>query len=183
MSLMWFGGFSGSLIAAGAFESIATVTVGSGGASSIEFTGIPGTYQHLQLRYLAKTSGGTTWYSMGAHCNNDTANNYTYHIVQGNGSTASAASNAPRSSLLLGHVAAGNKTYFGAGVVDVLDYSSTSKYKTFRSATGTDQNGSGYCGMYSGLWMSTSAVASIQVIAPVASWVEHSTFALYGIKA
>jgi hypothetical protein len=35
------------------FESIATVTVGGGGAATVEFTSIPGTYQHLQIRAIA----------------------------------------------------------------------------------------------------------------------------------
>ena len=48
-----------TLDTAGDFESIATVTVGSGGASSIEFTSIPGTYQHLQVRGLLRQSSSS----------------------------------------------------------------------------------------------------------------------------
>ena len=36
------------------YESIATVTVGSGGAANVEFTSIPGTYTHLQIRMLGR---------------------------------------------------------------------------------------------------------------------------------
>ena len=46
----------------GNYESIATVTVGSGGTSTISFTSIPQTYTHLQLRYIARnayTGGGS----------------------------------------------------------------------------------------------------------------------------
>jgi len=38
----------------GDFESIATVTVGAGGSSEINFTSIPSTYQHLQIRILSR---------------------------------------------------------------------------------------------------------------------------------
>ena len=38
------------------FESIATVTVGSGGSSTISFTSIPGTYKHLQVRGIGRTN-------------------------------------------------------------------------------------------------------------------------------
>jgi hypothetical protein len=41
------------------FESIATVTVGGGGASSISFTSIPATYKHLQLEIYGKNNRGT----------------------------------------------------------------------------------------------------------------------------
>ena len=39
------------------FESIQTVTVGSGGQSSISFSSIPSTYKHLQLRCFAAGAG------------------------------------------------------------------------------------------------------------------------------
>ena len=48
---------SGGAAAAGtAYESIATVTVGAGGSSSVTFSSIPSTYQHLQIRYINTTS-------------------------------------------------------------------------------------------------------------------------------
>ncbi|NCU72421.1 MAG: hypothetical protein EBY66_05360 [Candidatus Fonsibacter lacus] len=44
----------------GSYESIATVTVGSGGSSYIEFTSIPATYSHLQIRIISASVFGTT---------------------------------------------------------------------------------------------------------------------------
>ena len=38
------------------FESIATVSVGSGGAANVEFTSIPATFTHLQIRAILKTT-------------------------------------------------------------------------------------------------------------------------------
>lgn len=168
--------------AAGAFESIATVTVGSGGASSIEFTSIPGTYQHLQVRGVAKAAGGTSWYNGALTFNSDTATNYSVHILQGQGTAASAAGYVNTSSIYTPMLAAGNKTYFGAWVIDLLDYADTSKYKTVRSFTGTDQNGSGYVQLTSGSWRSTAAISSVTISLGL-NLVEHSTAALYGIKA
>jgi hypothetical protein len=44
-------GMSGNLWAPGKdFDSIATTTVGAGGASTITFSSIPSTYRHLQIR-------------------------------------------------------------------------------------------------------------------------------------
>ena len=40
------------------YESIATVTVGSGGTSEINFTSIPATYTHLQLRIITGSNPG-----------------------------------------------------------------------------------------------------------------------------
>ena len=44
------------VIMPGSYESIATVTVGSGGAASVEFTSIPSTYTHLQIRAIVRTN-------------------------------------------------------------------------------------------------------------------------------
>jgi hypothetical protein len=46
---------SSRLAAVGDYESIATVSVGGGGAADVEFTSIPGTYTHLQIRALSIT--------------------------------------------------------------------------------------------------------------------------------
>ena len=40
----------------GDYQSIATTTVGAGGAASISFTSIPATYQHLQIRAIGRSS-------------------------------------------------------------------------------------------------------------------------------
>ena len=48
---------------ANTFEQITTVTVGSGGASSIDFTSIPQTYTDLVIKTSARnTSTSTTMY-------------------------------------------------------------------------------------------------------------------------
>ena len=44
--------------AVGDYQSIATVTVGGAGSTSIDFTSIAGTYSHLQIRCLARASTG-----------------------------------------------------------------------------------------------------------------------------
>ena len=50
------GTIASSFEVAGDFESISTVSVGSGGAANVEFTSIPATYTHLQIRSLAQTN-------------------------------------------------------------------------------------------------------------------------------
>ena len=71
---------------------------------------------------------------------------------------------------------------FGAYIVDILDYASTSKNTTTRALAGYDNNGNGSLYVKSGLWLDTSAITSITVTPNAGNWVEHSTLALYGIK-
>lgn len=163
------------------FESIATVSVGSGGSSTVEFTSIPSTYTHLQLRYMARNSSANYFVRIGFN-NNTTATDYAYHILNGTGSSITTGyennySYAPR-------VYSGSPTQvFGVGVVDILDYANTNKNKTFRGLGGFDANGSGELDFISGLWMKTNAITSIQISAYAGSYQQYSHFALYGCKS
>jgi hypothetical protein len=173
----------------GDFEPIATVTVGSGGASSIEFTSIPSTYQHLQIRMLHRNTGtnGLNYIAVmqvGAS-SADTGSNYSWHLLRGNGSSASASSGTSQTYMLAGNeIALSTSTLgWGAAVIDILDYGSTSKNKTIRSLNGVDSNGDGYAEIYSGLWMSTSAIGAIKLSYTANNFAQYSTAALYGVKA
>ena len=145
---LWLGilGASG-LISGGDFEAISSVTVRSGGASSIEFTSIPSTYQHLQIRYSCRTSLPA---SMVILYNGDTTNSSDYrsHNLVGNGSAA-AASSYTFSDL---YSIFNTTNVFTAGVIDILDYTSTSKVKTLRAFRGVDANGSGNLSVHSIGW-------------------------------
>ena len=161
---------------AGSFESIATVTVGSGGASSVTFSSIPSTYTHLQIRGIFK--GG---YNLYGQFNSDTGNNYKAHYIYGNGSSVAAGVGATQDIVFVGR-AAGDGSQFGGFVCDILDYNNTNKYKTVRALMGWDNNGSGEMFFDSGVWMSTSAITSIYLYGPGVI-AQYSSFALYGIKS
>jgi hypothetical protein len=169
---------SGSLLAS-SYESIATVTIGSGGASSISFTSIPSTYKHLQIRALvgSTVSAGN---SMNMYFNTDsTTTNYYQHNLRGNGSTATAgAANIYRVSYT-----AGSSPNFGAHIIDILEYTNTSKNKTVRTLSGYDANGSGNVSLNSELWSNTAAVNAITLTLDGSqTFQQYSSFALYGIK-
>ena len=68
------------------------------------------------------------------------------------------------------------------GVMDILDYNNTNKYKTFRILSGYDGNGTGGLQLNSGLWQSSSAITSIKIEPNTSTFQQYSTFSLYGIK-
>jgi hypothetical protein len=158
------------------YESIATVTVGSGGAANIEFTSIPSTYTHLQIRGigLITSAGGFT-----VQFNSDTGSNYSWHQLYGEGSIAQSNSGATQTFMYMAY-GGGSATAPNALVTDILDYANTNKYKTLRSLSGNDLNGSGGIQFWSGNWRSTSAITSIKV---TASFNQYSQLALYGVKS
>jgi len=173
--------------AAGDYESIATVTVGSGGSSTISFNSIPSTYTHLQIRAIARTTrtGSSGIDYCGIRFNSDTGTNYVYHLLYGNGTSVTAQAGTSSSIIISGNAPRDGVTasIYGANVFDILDYANTNKYKTVRTLGGADTNGAGQITFSSGLWMNTSAITSITLSPESDSWKEYSHFALYGIKS
>lgn len=169
-----------------AFNSIATVTVGSGGASSATFSSIPSTYSHLQIRALVRGTRAATYDSFFVRFNGDTGSNYTQFQLEGSGSAVAASGSEAggQNAAWLGYLPASTNTanVFGSSVVDIVDYKSTSKYKTVRTLAGSDNNGGGYIVLYSNVWLSTSAINSITITGQNANLAQYSSFALYGIK-
>jgi hypothetical protein len=159
------------------YESIATVTVGSGGTSTISFSSIPSGFKHLQIRAIYETVSFAD--NIGMTLNGSTALS-RMHYLTGNGSSASAGSTT--SNLLTLQAGYSTTDYYGM-VIDILDYQNTNKYKTVRVLGGVDFNGSGTIFMSSGLYETTSAVSSLTLQGNGSQTIaEFSQFALYGIK-
>lgn len=174
---------SGGEAAAGAaYESIATVT--SPGASSVTFSSIPQGYTHLQIRGIANNGDTGGYNNQGMRFNGDTSTAYAVHRLAGDGSSVFAGAQ-PSSTQIndIFRIPPTSSGYFGAFVIDVLDYTSTNKNKTVRVLTGGDSNGSGWIGLHSGLWYATpAAITSITFISSSGNFGTNSSFALYGIK-
>ena len=162
------------------YESIATVTVGSGGSASITFSSIPATYTHLQIR--ATMLNASNLYSIKLRFNGDTASNYSAHQLYATGSAAGAGAETSVDIGLIGIGAISTSLYTSAMITDILDYADTNKYKTVRSISGADGNGTGQTKFASVGWRSTSAVTSIFINADGSTFNQYTQFALYGIK-
>lgn len=164
---------------AGDYQSISTVTVGAGGVSSITFSSIPSTFQHLQIRLSGNAGGNDTFFQL----NGDTGTNYTRHYLYGSGTAAAVGATTSAVSGSAGYIASTTNTnIFGASVFDLLDYANTSKYKTSRALSGYDANGSGLIVLYSSLWQNTAAVTSVTLLPYAGNFNQYTHAALYGIK-
>ena len=167
------------------FESIATQTLSST-ATSVTFSSIPSTYQHLQIRCLVKVngSGGGSW-PVDVQVNGDTGSNYAYHLLRGNGSAVNAYGYASQTKMQLGNANYDTGNTAGVAIIDIHDYASTTKNKTFRAFNGLDGNVAStnyHIFLASGVWLSTSAITSISLNGSGTDFASGSTFALYGIR-
>lgn len=167
-------------------ELISTTLIGSAGASSVTFTdnGAWAGYKHLQVRYVARSSLNAGVDNLAINFNSDTGTNYSTHSIYGAGSTV--ISNAffnNVSAYVPSQLPAATTTanVFGAGIIDILDFANTSKYKTLRTSNGY-MGAIGLVSLISGNWRSTSAITSITFVTS-GQIVANSRISLYGVKA
>jgi len=162
----------------GSYDSLASVTIGTA-VSSITFAGIPTGYKHLQIRGISRGATSTT--NATFQFNGDTGSNYSYHILYGQGSSALATGAGSNTFIYLGTQSATAST-FSTQIIDILDYSSTTKNKTVRSLCGYENNSAGEVGVFSGAWYNSSTAINSITFSLSTSFQQYSSFALYGIK-
>ena len=162
----------------------------AGGETSITFSSIPQTYTSLQIRIMSKDTYSTSALASQnlIQFNSDTAANYAYHTLTGNGTAAAAGGTTAASNMIaFGNAdsATGQTSTFGAAIIDIQDYNLTSKNKTIRTLSGANWNTTSTnqrIALTSGLWLSTAAVTSITILKDLTAFAAGSTFALYGMK-
>jgi hypothetical protein len=163
-----------------AYESIASAS-GTGSSNTISFTSIPQTFTHLQIRGIAKPTMVDAVIRLGYNGITD-ATQYNTHVLIGDGTSASSfyEGNQHYIYYFTNNVATGDT--YGAGVIDILDYTNTNKFKVARALSGTDKNGSGAVLMTSHLYRSTNAITQIDLILNQGNFTTGTRIALYGIK-
>jgi hypothetical protein len=171
----------------GAYDSLATITLAATTAS-VTFAGIPTGYKHLQIRAIAKNAASASGYDyVHATFNGDTSSVYALENTYGNGTgTAIVGSQGSLPYTRVGILAQnGTTSIFGTSIIDIFDYSSSTKNKTIKSLAGHEantNNAEGVIYQYGASWHNTSPITSIQLLPVGASFVALSSFALYGVK-
>ena len=165
-------------------ELITSVTVGSGGASSITLpaTGtIPQTYTDLQLVCSLRNSGAGNQEFVKVNFNGSTSN-YTLKTLQGDGNATSSQSySQPWFGFATGSDASSN--VFANTQIYITNYTS-SNYKIISVDSVCENNiTSNQMIMSANLWSDTSAITSIVLtMQNGANFIQGSTVDLYGIS-
>jgi hypothetical protein len=158
------------------YEKIDTTTLGTT-SNSVTFSSIPGTYTDLVIVGASTISASAP--STIIRFNGDTASNYSYTYLTGNGSSATSTRASNQTEILT--------TYNGAvsqspntNIIQIQNYANTATYKTVLSRANQTQYGTD---AIVGLWRSTAAITSITLIIGGTGFAAGSTLSLYGIKA
>lgn len=168
-----------------AFELIATTLISSTTSGGVTFSSIPATYTHLQARFVTFADNG---YPLVIRFNGDTSSIYSEHDLTGNRSSVTSTSTSGTSgtfAYIFGNRAQhnGGTTIPAVGIVDILDYANTNKYKTARTFSGIVNSSTYEVGLWSANWRSTSAITSVSFNA-LAGWNFYSgtRISLYGVR-
>ena len=166
---------------ANTFVKIANVTVGAGGSANIEFTSIPSTYTDLTIMLSGRTSFTGTVFRFGTiQFNNLTTNLYTRTLYAS--SNTGLASDTGTEIYFWNNSASSTTSTFNNAQFYIPNYAGSTN-KTVSIDTVAENNGTSWLGgLVSGLWSSTSAITSIQLVSNGGNFVQYSTATLYGIK-
>jgi len=167
---------------ANTYNAIATVTVGAGGASNIEFTSIPNLYTDLQILCSLKTSRTSAFDNFEMILNGNTSIIYSVRRLNGNGSTASSTSETDNKfDIVSGINGAYSSDAFSNVSVYLPNYASGNNKTASFDDVAEYNNTQGEITMMAGLFSNTSAITSIKLQSGF-NFVQYSTATLYGIK-
>jgi hypothetical protein len=176
------------------FELISTTTVGSGGAASIDVTGISSTYKMLWGLCTLKSDYVGTDVNVYLTLNGDTTSgNYFYDYYA---TAATAIMSAGKGFTSAGAYMGKTQTSHGSSQAGVFsqcqfwipNYAGTSLYKNVMANTVSTQSitGTNYTYNYtsSHMWLSTSAINRVTLLSNNGSsnFVQYSDMQLYGLK-
>ena len=162
---------------------IETVTVGSGGAASIDFTSIPQTYTDLVIKLSSRTAtGGAS--DVIAEFNGDvTAANYSMRQIQGSGTSVSSTGGGSSSQALTSSGSTDTASTFANSEMYIPNYAgSTAKSSSNDSVTENNAT-TAYATLRASLYAGTAAITAIKFThSSGANFAQYSSASLYGIK-
>lgn len=161
-------------------QLISSVTVGAGGASNIEFTGIAGSFTDL----VAVVNLRSTYSSLDTInvTVNGSTTGYSWRVLFGNGASASSWTGSGSGFQEIGAPGTNHTANtFSNGILTFPNYSGSTN-KSFSVDYVTENNGTtAYAWLIAGLWSSTSAITSIKFASMNANLAQYSTISLYGL--
>ena len=167
-------------IGASTYNFIASQTLGSA-ASSVTFNSIPQTYTDLVcVTQNTSLTNNPNYVYIYVQFNGDTGNNYSTTSLSGDGSSATSRRFTSRGDINLAYTASPNSTAPDTNILQIMNYSNTTTYKTALSRAGRANAGTDAT---VGLWRNTAAITSLVIGIGSDSFATGSTFTLYGIQA
>lgn len=165
------------------FKLINSVTVGAGGAASIDFTSIPATYTDLVLKLSARDGTAQIYGDGIVRFNADSAANYSRIRLEGNG--ASAASASQTTTGITGwnsNGASSTANTFCNFEIYIPNYTGSQQKSVSIECVVENNATTGYDFMVAGKWTGTAAITQVSIVNPSSTFAQYSSAQLYGIS-
>jgi len=159
------------------FELIASSTVGSGGAASIDFTSIPSTYTDLCLKVSVRNTSSGNSFRLSF---NTSSANFTNNRLYGNGSTVQAFSGSD--VFVYANTSSQTASTFNNAEIYIPNYAGSTN-KSMSIDTVVENNATANeMSLIAGLWSQTAAINAIGFTPYVGTFAQYTTAYLYGVK-
>jgi hypothetical protein len=170
------------------YKKIASVVVGSGGTSAINFTSIPQTFTDLKIVFSTRANRSGEQVDLARITFNDSNSNYSRRDLYGDYTAAYSSSSSGASSYLpqgFSPASSATANVFSNNEIYISNYTS-SNFKSISSDIVTENNSGtanyGYLTISAGLWSDTSAITKITITNHIGTgFSQHTTATLYGI--
>jgi hypothetical protein len=165
------------------YKKIASVTVGSGGAVSIEFTSIPQTYTDLVLHLSTRLNVADN--SMNFTVNGNTGSINSFRYLAGSGSAASSASrtNSNIYDSVISNRSSWTASTFANETIYIPNYTSSNNKSMSHDGVAENNATAAWMQMTAIQIADTNAITSLKVFYSAnADIVQYSTATLYGIS-
>ena len=158
-----------------------TVTVGSGGAASIDFTSIPQTYTDLKIVFSLRSTNAVVNQQATVKFNTSSTG-FTSRYMYGNapGGNVPSATNAYYGGNISGASATAN--VFSNIELYIPNYTSSNNKSFSVDSVQEDNSTSGFPFLVAGLWSNTDAINAVSILGTTGNLAQYSTATLYGVK-
>jgi hypothetical protein len=169
------------------FTKIASVTVGAGGASGIDFTSIPATYTDLCVKVSGRSNEAVTATNLFFRVNSSSTAVYGYRYIYGNppGGNGVSGSGSSQGEIYAGVMSGASATAstFGSTEIYIPNYAGNSN-KSFSIESLSETNATAaFAFLTAGVWANTSPITAVNILpSSGTNFVQYSTATLYGIS-
>jgi hypothetical protein len=157
------------------FELIASVTVGSGGAASMDFTSIPSTYTDLCFVSSLRASDNSDYCSIRF---NNSSSSFSSRQIYNTGSTTRANNDLTAATVPSTYTA----NTFSSNLIYIPNYAGSSNKSWSRDSVFENNAAAAVQTLEAGLWANTAAINQVTLVHPTANFAQYSTAYLYGVK-
>jgi hypothetical protein len=164
------------------YTLIASNTVGAGGVASVTFSSIPQTYTDLVVKISGRSARAAQQADNLFISFNGSTTSFSTRSLSGNGTSASSTSNATRYASFAVDAAGSTANTFSSHKIYIPNYTSSNNKSYSVDSVSENNATAAQSDLFAGLWSNTAAITSIALQPEVSTWVQYSTFTLYGIS-